>query len=475
MKRRILTLTVTLLSFFGGIRSQSIAIGEIFVDSLQWAATADSAWVTLQMDLSQLSLRSNREVELSPYFVADGERLLLEPIKIMGRRRYLYDLRNQEADGLSQRAQRIRWRKGKPQLVDYHAAVRWSTFPEELQLGIDVIGMGCRCLASEPSRYLLAKRNYRSVFQPWLAYVAPPVEGEKQRVEKGSAYVVFRVGSHEVLPRYRDNAQELARMGQRIRAIAADDDVVLRRISITGYASPEGNFQSNQQLAQRRTQALIDYLKEAYAIETDKIVVGFGSEDWKVLRDYVAVGEMEKREEILALIDGAGGWDEKERQLRQHYPHAYMDLRKICFPKLRRTDYEIYYALRAFSPEEARKVIFTTPQKLSLNEMYAAAQTFSRGSREFYEALEVAVKMYPADTIANLNAGQAALEQRHLLAAERYLAKAGTGGEALMARGVLAYWLQDEDRALRLLRQASQRGVKAAEKNLEMIEKRTRR
>ena len=59
---------------------------------------------------------------------------------------------------------------------------------------------------------------------------------------------------------------------------------------------------------------------------------------------------------------------------------------------------------------EIKRLIKTQPQKLSLNEMYLAAQDMKLGSEEYNETFEVAVRMLPDDEVANLNAANAAMD-----------------------------------------------------------------
>ena len=89
----------------------------------------------------------------------------------------------------------------------------------------------------------------------------------------------------------------------------------------------------------------------------------------------------------------------------------------------------------------------TDPRKLSLSEMYIAAQTMTPGSDEFNETFELAAKMFPEDQTANLNAANAALSRGDLVSAAKYLSKAGNSQEAQYARGVLAAQQKDYKKA----------------------------
>lgn len=53
--------------------------------------------------------------------------------------------------------------------------------------------------------------------------------------------------------------------------------------------------------------------------------------------------------------------------------------------------------------------------------MFLVANTYPKGSQEFIDVFETAVRMYPDSEIANMNAATAALSRNDLISAERYL------------------------------------------------------
>ena len=137
---------------------------------------------------------------------------------------------------------------------------------------------------------------------------------------------------------------------------------------------------------------------------------------------------------------------------------------------MRHTDYRIDYTVRHYSDvEEIKEILRTKPQKLSLEEFYLAAQTYEPGSETFNEVFETAVRMYPDDETANLNAANTALQRRDFQAASRYLAKAGDTPEATYARGILAYLTGDVNKAQSLWQSALKAGVKQAEEALKQL------
>jgi len=85
--------------------------------------------------------------------------------------------------------------------------------------------------------------------------------------------------------------------------------------------------------------------------------------------------------------------------------------------------------------------------------MFLVANTYDPGSQDYNDVFETAVRMYPNDEMANLNAAVIALAKNDLAAAQRYLLKAGTSPQAQNARGVLAVKQSRFDDAERLFRE----------------------
>lgn len=119
--------------------------------------------------------------------------------------------------------------------------------------------------------------------------------------------------------------------------------------------------------------------------------------------------EIEYKDEVLDIIRDIPiekGRETKLMQLRGGVPYRYM--LKYIFPSLRIAICRVNYEVRNFNVDEAKEEIKRRPQNLSLNEMFLVANTYPVGSQEFIDVFETAVRMYPKDEIANINAATAA-------------------------------------------------------------------
>lgn len=236
---------------------------------------------------------------------------------------------------------------------------------------------------------------------------------------------------------------------------------------------PEGSYKSNTVLAGNRVKALAEYIRKKHDFKPELFTLDNGSEDWEGLKAKVeADRSVPSREAVLAIINSNDEPDKKDARLAALDGGApYRYVLKNIYPSLRRSDYRVAYQVRFFTVEEGREIIKMRPQQLSLSEMFAVANSYEIGSKEYNEVFEIAVRMYSDDPVANLNAANIALSKNDLDAARTYLAKAGNSPEAIHAHGVLNLLDGNLDEAGKLLEQAKAAGVKEAAANLDELRK----
>ena len=264
---------------------------------------------------------------------------------------------------------------------------------------------------------------------------------------------------------------ELAKILGTIDSVRNDKDITVTSITIKGFASPEGSYENNIRLARGRTESLRNHVQTLYHFPAGFIKTDYEPEDWAGLREYVSGSTLTHRAEILEIIDDPYlDPDIKDKRIQARYGEEYLFLLHEVYPGLRHSDYTIEYSIRTFNdPSEIRELLRTSPQKLSLNEMYLAAQELEPGSEEYNDIFETAVRMFPSEPVANLNAANAAMQRGDLTSAGRYLERAGEGPEATYARGVLAAMRKDFAKGIELIEQAISEGVSDEQGILEHV------
>ena len=423
--------------------------------------------VDMTLDLKGLDVDGNRAVLLTPRLVNGKDSLDLQSVGIYGRRRYYFYVRNGES--MLAEDERSFKASEKPDDIAYHCIAPYAEWMNGAKLSLHRSDYGCcNTLLAEQDGVL---GRHVEAFFPELVYVRPQAETVKSRSLEGSAFIDFPVDKTVIYPDYRRNTAELGKIQATIDSVRNDRDVTITQVWLKGYASPESPYAHNTELAIGRTEALKKYIQQLYKFEEGIIATDYEPEDWAGLRRYVEQTNLDHRTEILALIDSDMDPDAKEAKIKRSYPEEYRFLLQNCYPALRHTDYRIAYVIRSYSDvEEIERLMRTQPQKLSLNEFYLAAQEYEPGTDEFTEVFETAVRMFPDDTVANLNAANAAMRRGDNAGAARYLERAGDSPEAVYARGSLAVRMKDYETARKYLNEAKALGLEQAAVTLEELE-----
>ena len=449
--------------------AQSVASGAVTIDSVQTSVENERVDVAFKLNLSNLKLKAEQQLILTPMLAADGDTTALQPVIINGRSQQIRMMR------ASKRAKK--YAEGKEPIVvlrknGTEQSISYSqTIMRKQPLESDVLQLfaaqdlcGCGDLQDQDCT-LLANIDNLDAWMPAIAFVKPAAEARKQRAEKGEAYLSFRVNKTDIVVDLFDNTRELAKITKTIDLVRDDKNVEITGINIHGFASPDGPYANNERLARERAASLKNYVSHLYTIDNKLFSSNSTPEDWDGFRHKVQQSQLVNKEEILKIANSNLAPDDKDKRIRQLYPQDYAVIMSDIYPRLRHSDYTVSYTVRPFSVEEAKQILKTRPQQLSLQEMYLVAQTMEEGSAEFNEVFDIAVRMFPNDPIANLNAACADLQRRDVASAEKHLLKAGNSAEALNARGALAVMKKDYALARRLFADAATAGSADAKAN----------
>ena len=399
--------------------------------------------VSMDFDLSKVKIKSNQEYIITPVVTNGTDAVLLQPVTFAGRNRYYYHERNGQDNAFLVR-------NGKSAVYKYRQSVPMQAWMNHARIDYNVEIDGC-CnepkanVTDGPLAYI---DNGPKTFMADFVYIPPKAEGPKVRELQGSAFIDFVVNRTEINADYRNNPRELAKITETIDAVRNDKDVTITKMSIKGFASPEGPYANNERLAKGRTIALKDYVRQLYNFPESIMHTAYEPEDWAGLRKYVAESNIDNREGILAIIDSDLAPDAKDAKIKKTYPTQYAFLLANEDPALRHSDYVVEYEVRSYHDvAEILEVMKTAPGKLDLNEFYVAANSFPIGSDQYNEVFDIAVRMYPNDPVANLNAANAAMSRGDLTSAARFLDKAGKSDDVSYAKGILASLKGDYDAA----------------------------
>jgi outer membrane protein OmpA-like peptidoglycan-associated protein len=465
------------------LAAQHIFEEQIPIKIQQLRQVDDSVQLTLDMDLSELEIGTARSLLLTPVLIGpQGKSLKMKNVLINGPQRHQAFLRDMELNRKKRRLKNdyydvIELNQANRGVFQYRQTVGFENWMREARM--EIISDLCGCTGFEP-RVVSEKVADRIVLEgiqayqpmPSVAYIRPDAEAVKSRSESNDVFLDFQVAQIEINPFFGNNPRELAKIEAIIKELRNDANLQVTGVTITGFASPEGNLQMNSQLSRGRAEALRNYLSRQSDISPYLYRIGNGGEDWDGLARMVQNSYIEPKGAILSIIRTSFGEARKDRLKALEEGAVYQYLLHEYYPKLRRVVSRIEYTVRGFNVEEAKQVIKEHPQQLSLNEMFLVANTYQEGSKEFLSVFETAVRIFPNDPVANLNAAASALLAKDTAKAERYLQKAKKNTPAYYNNlGVLSVMQNNYERAKNLFRRAAEDKLEVAQKNLAELKK----
>ena len=443
-----------------------LASDKIKVSNVQVAQQNNALSVSMDLNLDSLYLPSNLQLVYTPVFKTRQGEIKMPEIVINGRRQQIMFERGvgKKQLNLSPEALVVHRTNKKVQTVNYSASIPLSGQVKNYDLNMHEDLCGCGNM-EEGNDFNLRHRR-----QPQAVFVRPAVEAVKVRHLDKRAYIDFPVNRIELHADYRRNPAQLDSIVRTINALKDDKNLEVSAINIHGYASPESPYSHNDYLAKNRAKTLTDYVRRMVALPTQLFTVSSTAEDWDGLRNYLKDSNLEHKAEILAIAnDEKMDPDVREQKIKKLYPSEYRFMLDTWYPALRHSDYRITYKVKPFDVAEAKEIIKTKPQQLSQEEMFLVAQTYEPGSKEFNDVMEIAVRMFPENETANLNAANTRLNAGDADGAKSYLDKAGNSPEALNARGVYESLKGNDQQARHYFALAAKAGVKAAQENLENL------
>ena len=460
--------------------------GDIGIEPVRLEQSGDFLYIDMNFILKDVKVRTAHGVDFIPQLVAPANTYNLPKVSVKGKDEYLAYERRLSLMSPKEKRKHVapylvkKSNKRTNDTIRYRYVLPYESWMADAKLNVQRDECGCgesTLMSVQPviDQVTLERILSPYIVNPHFAYVEPKVEVVKSREIQAECFLDFEVNKINIRPEYMNNPRELAKIRVMIDDLKLDPSIKVNRLDIIGYASPEGTLATNKRLSEGRAMALRDYLASRYDFPRNQYHIIFGGENWDGLIDALETLDMDYKNEVLDIIQDIPiekGRETKLMQLRGGVPYRY--LLKNVFPSLRVAICKVNYDIKNFNVDEAKEVIKRRPQNLSLNEMFLVANTYPKGSQEFIDVFETAVRMYPDSEIANMNAATAALSRNDLISAERYLKKMESQEywpEYNNAMGILTLLKGDYELAEEYLNKARELGLDVATDNLEELAK----
>ena len=285
-------------------------------------------------------------------------------------------------------------------------------------------------------------------------------EDKFQRIseQRQQANIKFLIGQAQLRKSELQNnsVQEFVRLIGKI--VADQEGMALDNIEVSAYASPDGGYELNEKLANKRQDVTNEYLqREMKKSKMDAPVeTKYTAEDWEGFQELVAASDIQDKDVILRVLSMYQDPEEREQQIK-NISVAFRELTDGILPQLRRARMTINYLLIGRDDEQILAQMKSDASQLSLEEILygatlydndldsseaaykKATQYFKNDPRAYnnlariayakgnYEGakmwLDKAQRLDPNQPETNANLGMLALRQGDMISAEDYIAK----------------------------------------------------
>ena len=468
MKRKLIYLFIAFAAAILPAHAQKFLNDELTLSNVSLWQQGNSLYVGMTFDMSKLTIGSTRSLSLIPLLTDGQHNVPLQEIIVNGKRREKAYIRGLAITKQEPTALIVPY--NKRETFNYTQIIPYKPWMSNASLQLVENLCGCGNYQEMNAQELItndvsteAKRL--SAMSPFVAYIQPTVEVVKNRSEQYEVHLDFPVNKSVILTDFMNNHSMFDK-------IQNDKNLTIKGIGIEGFASPEGPLAFNEQLSKKRAEALKDYLVKNEKVSSKLYKVTFGGENWDGLVKALKSSSMKDKETFLNIIKNTTD-DAKRKQeiMRVGGGAPYRSMLKEIYPGLRKVNCKIDYTVVNFDVEQGRIIIRENPKYLSLNEMYQVANSYPKGSKDFVNVFDIAVRMYPTDQVANLNAAAVALSQKDLNTAVKYMEKADhTTAEFMNNTGVYNFLNGDIQRAMAAFEQAAKLGNEAAQTNLKQLQ-----
>lgn len=174
-----------------------------------------------------------------------------------------------------------------------------------------------------------------------------------QQTRSALLYIDYPLGKDDFYPDYKNNRKELQKVEEILNPLFTDETTRIHRIRIRGYASPDGDYRNNEQLAANRSRLFSQYVCDTYDIPYHLFDVTSVAEDWDGLTYLLNQTKPAYYRDALDVIHRYGVFSGREKHLMELQGGApYKDMLRRLFPKLRRIEVVVEYEVERKGQDE---------------------------------------------------------------------------------------------------------------------------
>lgn len=253
-----------------------------------------------------------------------------------------------------------------------------------------------------------------------------------QRVTSHSekATLNYLVNSSQVRPSETTDADAKA-VSSFLKNSAKDPNVVLKGVTVSAWASPEGELTLNENLADDRANSAKNWLngeltrnKYAAAKTEGFFTLDPRGEDWDGFKTAMEMSSIADKELVLRVLQMYPDGTKREEEIK-NMAATYTEIAEDILPKLRRSEITLNYDRQGKTDAQLTEMSKTMPDSLNVEELLFAA-TLTNDMNEQLQIYKETERIHPGDYRAANNVGYIYMMQNKMAEAEAQFQKANS-------------------------------------------------
>lgn len=239
--------------------------------------------------------------------------------------------------------------------------------------------------------------------------------------EKENAEIKFLIQQSNIRS---SETKSLVELTNNIKNASAQENVVLKGLEISSYASPDGGVELNEKLAQARENSTKKYIdNQMKKLKTQLDVSGtFTAQDWEGFKQLMETSDIKDKNLIISVLSMYSDPEQREKEIK-NLSAAFTEIKEKILPQLRRSKLTLTKEIVGKSDEEIVNLLANDPSKLSVEEMLYGA-TLNSDLNYKRDAYRKVIKQYPECIRGYNNLGVVEYKLGNIKEADRNFTKA---------------------------------------------------
>lgn len=269
----------------------------------------DNVSISFVVDTDVKGIPTNRKEVIIPFIYNEADTIWLDQVMVYGKGRYLRERQENHIQGDK------KWELGDNQMLKrdgkftYNDTTPLKSWMKSVKLAVRRQIIGCaRCNEGLQDQTIATAELFKAPELPARRtpnYLLKDVE-RYWDFGRDELEIIFKVSKIEIDSTVFNNEVTFGKILNAVDKIFSAPKYKLDKIQVAGYASPEGRPDFNSWLGENRAKALINYIisqRPDYNLKMEDFEIVNGEENWAGLRRMVSESDLERKDDVVAIID----------------------------------------------------------------------------------------------------------------------------------------------------------------------------